>query len=35
MGLVDSGDWQGKIFSGGWRPGSGGEHPVTEPATGR
>ena len=34
MGLVDSGDWQGKIFSGGWRPGSGGEHPVTEPATG-
>ncbi len=34
MGLVDSGDWQGKIFSAGWRPGSGGEHPVTEPATG-
>ena len=34
MGLVDSGAWQGKILSGGWRPGSGGEHPVTEPATG-
>jgi len=35
MGLLDSGAWQGKIFSGGWRPGSGGEHPVTEPATGQ
>jgi benzaldehyde dehydrogenase (NAD) len=34
MGLMDSGAWQGKIFSAGWRPGSGGEHPVTEPATG-
>ncbi|HEY7144507.1 MAG TPA: benzaldehyde dehydrogenase [Streptosporangiaceae bacterium] len=34
MGLLDSGAWQGKIYSDGWRPGSGGEHPVIEPATG-
>jgi benzaldehyde dehydrogenase (NAD) len=35
MGLLDSGAWQGKIFSAGWRAGSGGEHAVTEPATGQ
>jgi benzaldehyde dehydrogenase (NAD) len=34
MGLLDSGAWQGKIYSDGWRDGSGGEHPVIEPATG-
>ena len=34
MSLLDSGSWQGKIFSDGWRAGSGGEHAVTEPATG-
>jgi benzaldehyde dehydrogenase (NAD) len=35
MGLLDSGGWQGKIYSGGWIAGSGGEHPVIEPATGQ
>ena len=35
MGLTDSGAWQGKIYSGGWVAGSGGEHPVIEPATGQ
>jgi benzaldehyde dehydrogenase (NAD) len=34
MGLLDSGAWHGKIYSDGWTAGSGGEHPVTEPATG-
>ena len=34
MGLLDSGAWQGKIYSDGWREGSGGEHAVIEPATG-
>ncbi|HEY2552853.1 MAG TPA: benzaldehyde dehydrogenase [Streptosporangiaceae bacterium] len=34
MGLVDSGAWHGKIYSGGWIAGAGGEHPVVEPATG-
>jgi len=34
MGLLDSGAWQGKIYSGGWVDGSGGQHPVIEPATG-
>jgi benzaldehyde dehydrogenase (NAD) len=35
MGLLDSGGWHGKIYSGGWTEGSGGVHPVVEPATGR
>jgi benzaldehyde dehydrogenase (NAD) len=34
MGLLDSGVWHGKIYSGGWIDGSAGSHPVTEPATG-
>jgi benzaldehyde dehydrogenase (NAD) len=34
MGLLDSSAWHGKIYSDGWRTGSGGERPVTEPATG-
>src|ERR1700691_2270572 len=34
MGSLDSGPWQGKIYSNGWVDGSGGEYPVTEPATG-
>ena len=35
MGLLDSGDWQGKIFTGGaWVAGGGGDYPVVEPATG-
>ena len=33
MGLLDSGSWHGKIYSNGWVDGSGGDHPVTEPAT--
>ncbi|MFB9924231.1 aldehyde dehydrogenase family protein [Amycolatopsis halotolerans] len=27
-------DWQGRIFSGGWIPGAGGEYDAVEPATG-
>ena len=34
MGLLDSGAWHGKIYSSGWTEGSGGDYPVTEPATG-
>ena len=34
MGLLDSGSWHGKIYSNGWVDGSGGDYPVTEPATG-
>ena len=34
MGLLDSA-WHGKIYSGGWTAGSGGEHAVIEPATGQ
>ena len=34
MSLLESGAWQGKIYSGGWIPGSGGEYAVKEPATG-
>jgi benzaldehyde dehydrogenase (NAD) len=35
MGLLDVSAWQGKIFVGGaWVPGSGGDYPVVEPATG-
>ncbi len=35
MGLLDSVDWQGKIFKGGaWVEGQGGDYAVLEPATG-
>ena len=34
MSLLDSGTWQGKMFSNGWVPASGGEYSVMEPATG-
>ena len=35
MGLLDSVDWQGKIYKGGeWTAGRGGDYPVEEPATG-
>jgi benzaldehyde dehydrogenase (NAD) len=35
MGFLDRSVWEGKIYSGGWVPGSGGEYPAVEPATGR
>jgi benzaldehyde dehydrogenase (NAD) len=34
MSLLEARAWQGKIFSSGWIPGSGGEYSVVEPATG-
>lgn len=34
MSLLDRSTWEGKIYSGGWVPGSGGEYAATEPATG-
>ncbi|HXL89528.1 MAG TPA: benzaldehyde dehydrogenase [Streptosporangiaceae bacterium] len=34
MALMDDGAWQGKIFSGGWIAGGGGDAAVIEPATG-
>lgn len=34
MGLLDTGQWKGRIFVDGWVRGSGGEYPVVEPATG-
>src|SRR3984957_20260867 len=34
MALMDEAVWRGKIYSGGWVDGSGGDAPVTEPATG-
>ncbi|WP_420120889.1 aldehyde dehydrogenase family protein, partial [Nakamurella sp.] len=34
MSLLDRSTWEGKIYSGGWVPGSGGEFAATEPATG-
>jgi benzaldehyde dehydrogenase (NAD) len=34
MTLTDHGAWRGKIFSGGWVAGGGGEAAVIEPATG-
>jgi benzaldehyde dehydrogenase (NAD) len=34
MPLMDDGAWQGKIFSGGWIAGGGGDAAVIEPATG-
>jgi benzaldehyde dehydrogenase (NAD) len=35
VSLLDRNDWQGKIYSGGWVQGSGGEYDAIEPATGR
>ena len=35
MSLLDHNDWQGRIWSGGWVEGSGGEYDAVEPATGR
>ena len=34
MALMDEGVWRGKIYSGGWTSGAGGEAAVIEPATG-
>ena len=34
MSLIKATVWDGKIYSGGWVPGSGGTYAVTEPATG-
>ena len=34
MSLLESKEWEGKIFIDGWVPGSGGPYAVTEPATG-
>ena len=34
MALMDESLWRGKIFTGGWTSGGGGEAPVVEPATG-
>jgi benzaldehyde dehydrogenase (NAD) len=35
MTLLDSGVWQGQIYSGGWVAAHGGDMPVVEPATGQ
>jgi benzaldehyde dehydrogenase (NAD) len=35
MSLLDRDVWEGKIYSGGWVAGSGGEYDAVEPATGR
>ena len=32
--LLDSGVWQGHIYSGGWTPAHGGDAPIAEPGTG-
>ena len=34
MALMDEAVWRGKVYSGGWVDGGGGDAPVTEPATG-
>ena len=34
MTLLDEARWTGRIFTGEWTTGGGGEHPVIEPATG-
>ena len=34
MALLEQSTWEGKIYSGGWIPGSGGEFDSIEPATG-
>ncbi len=35
MGFLDAAHWQSNIFLKGWRPGSAGDAPVVEPATGK
>ena len=35
MDFLDRSTWEGKVFSGGWTAGSGGEYDVMEPATGQ
>jgi benzaldehyde dehydrogenase (NAD) len=35
MALMDESAWRGKIFTGGWTAGGGGDTAVTEPATGQ
>jgi benzaldehyde dehydrogenase (NAD) len=35
MALLDQSMWEGKIYSGGWTTGSGGEYDAIEPATGK
>jgi benzaldehyde dehydrogenase (NAD) len=35
MALLDVNDWQGQVFSGGWRESVGGSRDVIEPATGK
>jgi benzaldehyde dehydrogenase (NAD) len=35
MALMDESFWRGKVFSGGWSDGDGGDAPVIEPATGQ
>jgi hypothetical protein len=35
MALIDESAWRGKVFSGGWSAGDGGDAPVIEPATGQ
>src|SRR3954451_10483539 len=35
MALLDRGTWEGRIYSRGWVPGSGGEYDAVEPATGK
>ncbi len=35
MDFLDPRAWEGRIWSGGWTPGSGGEQDVVEPATGQ
>jgi benzaldehyde dehydrogenase (NAD) len=34
MTFMDPSTWQGRIYSGGWVQGSGGEYDAVEPATG-
>lgn len=35
MQFLDPRQWEGKVYSGGWTAGSGGEYSAVEPATGR
>ena len=35
MAFLDRSTWEGKIYSGGWTTGSGGEYDAIEPATGK
>jgi benzaldehyde dehydrogenase (NAD) len=35
MALMDEAVWRGKIYSGGWVGGAGGDAAVIEPATGQ